>query len=335
MTGAERRDRSRVRIPADVERPDRLLANLTARQLAILGVAGVVLWATYTATRHVVPAAVFLAIACPIGAASTLLAVGRVEGQPADRFIIAAWRQLRSPRRLVVAPEGVQAPPTWVAMGSGPLPAPLRLPLGGIDGDGTIDLGPDGLAVLCRASSVTFSLRTPVEQEALVAGFARWLNSLAEPAQLVVRAEPVELTVMIDGLLDAAPSLPHPGLEAAARDHARFLTELAASRTLLRREVLVVLRQPSGHRAAHDSAAHDRATHDGATHDGAGSNPAAQHLRRRAVEATGALAAAGVTLTVLDGSAALACIARALDPSRPSRPAGNAAPDEVITGGVP
>ena len=314
-----------VRIPADVERPDRLLANLTARQLAILGVAAVVLWATYTATRHVVPAAVFLALACPIGATATLLAIGRVEGQSADRFIVAAWHQLRSPRRLVVAPEGVPAPPTWVAAGSGPLPAPLRLPLGGIDGDGTIDLGPDGRAVLCRASSVTFSLRTPVEQEALVAGFARWLNSLAEPAQLVVRAEPVELTVMIDGLLDAAPGLVHPGLEAAARDHARFLTDLAASRTLLRREVLVVLRQPAGDRAATDRVATDCA----------GGDPAVEHLRRRAVEATGALAAAGVALTVLDGPAATACISRAFDPSSPARPAGTAAPDEVSTGGVP
>jgi hypothetical protein len=319
-TKTRNNERFVVRIPADVERPDRLLANLTARQLAILGVAGVVLWATYTATRHVVPAAVFLALACPIGATATLLAIGRVEGQSADRFIVAAWHQLRSPRRLVVAPEGVPAPPTWVAAGSGPLPAPLRLPLGGIDGDGTIDLGPDGRAVLCRASSVTFSLRTPVEQEALVAGFARWLNSLAEPAQLVVRAEPVELTVLIDGLLDAAPSLPHPGLEAAARDHARFLTELAASRTLLRREVLVVLRQPAGDRAGGDRA---------------GGDPAVEHLRRRAVEATGALAAAGVALTVLDGPAATACIARAVDPSNLPRPAGTAAADEVITGGVP
>ena len=319
-----------MRIPADVERPDRLLANLTARQLAILGVAAVVLWATYTATRHVVPAAVFLALACPIGATATLLALGRVEGQPADRFIIAAWRQLRSPRRLVVAPEGVPAPPTWVAAGSGPLPAPLRLPFGGIDGDGTIDLGPDGRAVLCRASSVTFSLRTPVEQEALVAGFARWLNSLAEPAQLVVRAEPVELTVMIDGLLDAAPGLAHPGLEAAARDHARFLTELAASRTLLRREVLMVLRQPAGDRAANDHAGGDRAANDRVATD-----PGAERLRRRAAEATSALAAAGVALTVLDGPTATACIARAVDPSSLPRPPGTAAPDEVITGGVP
>ena len=82
-------------------------------------------------------------------------------------------------------------------------------------------------------------------------------------------------------------------------------------------------------------AANDRAANDRAGGDRAGGDPGAEHLRRRAVEATGALAAAGVALTVLDGPAATACIARALDPSSPPRPAGVAAADEVITGGVP
>ena len=77
--------------------------------------------------------------------------------------------------------------------------------------------------MICRASAVTFSLRTPAEQEALVAGFARFLNSLGEPVEILVRAEPVDLTAAIDALLDAAPGMPHPALEAAARRHARFL----------------------------------------------------------------------------------------------------------------
>jgi Ca2+-binding RTX toxin-like protein len=41
----------RVRIPADVDREDRLLAGLSARQLAILGTAAVVLWVAYAATK--------------------------------------------------------------------------------------------------------------------------------------------------------------------------------------------------------------------------------------------------------------------------------------------
>jgi hypothetical protein len=307
-----REARTRVRIPADVERPDRLLANLTARQLAILSVAGVVLWVAYTATRHLVPLAVFATAACPFGAVSLLVSLGHIEGLPADRLVTAAWRQLRSPRRLVVAPEGVRAAPAVVGIDAGPLPAPLRLPLAGISSDGIVNLGADGLAVVCRASSVTFSLRTPAEQEALVAGFARFLNALSDPVQLLVRAEPVDLEPMVRALLEVAPALPHPGLEAAARDHAAFLAHLGARRTLLRREVLVVLR----HRSSASSP----------------SEGAAERLGRRAEEAVSGLAAAGVILTVLDGDAATACLTRALDPSRVDRPDGTAAPGEVITG---
>ena len=289
------RDRGRVRIPADFERPDKLMAGLTARQLAILAVAAVILWAGYAATRHLVPVAADGALAVPIGAVAVTLALAKMEGTAADRWVAAAWRHHRSPRRLVPASDGVQAPPAFLGVPAGPLPAPLRLPLGEVAADGIVDLGGDGLALLCRASAVTFSLRTPVEQEALVAGFARFLNSLAERVQILVRAEPVDLTPTIDALLDAAPGLPHPALEAAARGHAAFLADLAERRDLLRREVLVVLRQPAG-------------------------GDARGRLQRRAAEATAALGAAGVALTVLDGPAAAACLTRALDPAAPSRP---------------
>jgi PrgI family protein len=306
MTG-ERCSRSRVRIPADVEREDRLLGNLTARQLAILGVAGIVLWMGYTSTRHLVPLAVFGAVAAPITALAGILAMGRFEGMSADRLLIAASRQVRSPRRLVPAPDGIPPTPGFVGISPGPVPAPLRLPFTGINQDGTIDLGPDGVAVVCRAGAVTFSLRTPTEQEALVAGFARYLNSLDQPAQIVIRAEPVDLEPAIARLHQAAPGLPHPGLEHAARQHAAFLADLAERRDLLRREVLLVLRQPGG--------------------DGA-----AGRLRRRAEDATIALAASGVTLAVLDGPAVASCLSGALDPFA-LRAAGLFGTDEPVTFG--
>ena len=280
----------RVRVPADVERPDRILAGLTARQLAIVAVAAVVLWGGYVATRRVVPAAAFGAVAVPIAALATLLALGKVEGVSADRFVLAAWRQRHGPRRLVPAPDGVAPTPALLAKAAGPPPAPLRLGFTTISADGTLALGADGHALVCRASSVTFSLRTPEEQEALVASFAGYLNSLSEPLQIVVRAEPVDLSAAVDQLLERAPGLPHPRLEAAARAHARFLCDLAEEKTLLRREVLLVLRQPA--------------------RSGGG-----ERLRRRAADAEAALAAAGVSLSVLDGPDAACLLARALDPS--------------------
>ncbi|MHB1850480.1 MAG: PrgI family protein [Acidimicrobiales bacterium] len=310
-------DTGRVRIPADVDRPDKLLAGLTARQLAILAVAAVVLWAGYAATRHLVPPVAYGAAAVPVAALAALLALGRMEGVPADRWVIAAWRHRRSSRRLVPATDGVPAVPSFLAKAAGPhppaLPAPLRLPLAGIDANGAVDLGSDGLAVICRASAVTFSLRTPAEQEALVAGFARFLSSLAEPVQVLVRAERLDVGPAICALLDAAPGLPHVALERAARDHAAFLADLAASRALLRREVLVVLRQPAGQA----SAGGDRY----------------RRLLRRAAEAAAALAAAGVSLSVLDGAAAASVLGRCLDPAAPPRPGGlpGAADGEPVT----
>jgi len=310
-------DTGRVRIPADVDRPDKLLAGLTARQLAILAVAAIALWAGYAATRHLVPPAAYGVVAIPVAAVAALLALGRMEGVPADRWVLAAWRQHHSARRLVPAPDGVPPAPAFLAKAAGPhpptLPAPLRLPLAGIDASGVVDLGPDGLAVICRASAVTFGLRTPAEQEALVAGFARFLSSLAEPVQVLVRAERLDVGPAIDALLDAAPGLPHVALERAARDHAAFLADLATSRALLRREVLVVLRQPAGQASAEG--------------DGAG------RLLRRAAEAVTALSAAGVSLSVLDGADAASALGRCLDPAGPPRPGGlpGAADGEPVT----
>ena len=313
-----RNGRSRVRIPADVERPDKLLAGLTARQLAILAVTAVALWVGYAATRHLMPPAVFGVVAVPVAAMAAALALGRFEGIAADRWVVSAWRHHRSPRRLVPAPDGITPTPAFLSQATpgatAPVPAPLRLPVADVRADGIVDLGVDGLAVICRASAVTFSLRTPAEQEALVAGFARFLNSLSEPIEIVVRAEPVDLTSAIDALLDAAPGLPHPALETAARGHARFLADLADRRDLLRREVLVVLR-------------HRLHSH------GAGDDPAGR-LHRRASEAATALAAAGVTLAVANGTAAAACLARALDPAGTTRFAGlndRAATDDPVT----
>jgi hypothetical protein len=173
--------------------------------------------------------------------------------------------------------------------------------------DGVLDLGGDGMALVCRASSLNFGLRTEDEQVAVVAAFARWLNSLDAPVQIVVRAERVDAEATVASLGDAAEALPHPALVEAARAHAAFVAELASRRDVLRRVVFVVFRQPSG----------------------AG---AEELLRRRAEDAGRALSAAGVSLAPLSEEEALAALARAAHPDAPPRPAGLARPGAVIEG---
>ena len=86
-----------VPIPADVERPDKILAGLTARQVAIAAVAAVIIWAGFQATRHVMPLPAFAALASPVGLAAAALVIGERDGLTLDRLLVAAWRQRPRP----------------------------------------------------------------------------------------------------------------------------------------------------------------------------------------------------------------------------------------------
>lgn len=297
------------RIPADVDRPDRLLAGLTARQLGIITAAAILAWMLGLAASLVVPLPVAAGLVTPLLAAGLVLALGRAGGLSADRLVLAALSYHRRPRRLVPAPDGVAAPPPWAATGrdGGGLPAPLELPARDLHANGVIDLGEHGAALLCRASALNFSLRTDTEQQALVAAFTRFLHSVTAPVQVLVRAQRADLDASIDELERGAGGLPHPALEAAAHDHAGFLAGLAARRDVLRRELLVCFREP------------------GRTPNAGGL------LLRRAEEAASLLAAAGITLTPLDQATATTVLAQAADPEVPPRSAGLAGPNQIIT----
>jgi len=284
------------RIPADVEREDRIAFNLTARQLALLAATVIVAWLVASVARLLLPLPVAAGLVVPVLAVGVVVALGQRDGLSLDRLALAALRQARAPRRQVPAPGGVPAPPAILAhLTAGPAPAPLRLPVRTIHADGVVDLGRDGAALVCQATTVNFALRTQAEQEALVAAFARVLHALTGPVQLVVRTERVDVDTLASELDQAAGGLPHPALERCTRDHAAFLGELARRRDVLRRTWLVVFRDPAAVGAS-------------------------VRLGRRAEEAAALLAKAAVTLTVLDLPAVRMVLDRALDPDSPHAP---------------
>ena len=222
--------RQRVPVPADVELPDKLIAGLTGRQVVITAIAVLVIWAGYMATRTVLPLPVFAVLAAPAAVIAAALAIGQRDGLTLDRLLAAAWRQARSPRRMVTAPEGVPAVPGWVAPGlarqAAPPPAPVRPPWQLVTADGVIGLG-DGAAAVCAVSTVNFALRSPAEQDALTAAYGRWLHSLTGPVQILIRTGHADLACAISRLRENAPALPDPALEHAALAHAGFLAGLA------------------------------------------------------------------------------------------------------------
>ncbi|MFC5830625.1 PrgI family protein [Nonomuraea insulae] len=303
-----------VRIPADVEQEDKILSNLTARQVVILGATGALLYAAYLAAGDRIPLPVFAAAALPIVVIGIVLAIGKRDGVSLDRYLLAAIRYQRSPKLLVSASEETPAAPAWISARPGPRPAPLRLPARAVSGNGLIDLGPDGVVAIAEVSTVSFALRTADEQDVLVAVFGRWLNSLSGPAQILVRAERTDLTQAISDLEHNARQLPHPALTAAAQEHAAFLADISARHDLLRRQVLLIIREPAAGANSRDAAA--------------------ARALRRLDEASRVLSACGLTVRLLDSPATNALLASCFDPTAPPMPDTDfAQPDEVITRG--
>ena len=348
-----------IRIPADVDREDRVFGPLTARQLLVLAVTGIVLYGAYTITREFVPLVVFLIVAIPIGVTAAFLALGQRDGISLDRLVLAALRQRMSPRHRVAAPEGIRPAPEWLsnhvtsdangakkgrtaAAASTVSPAALRLPAEGITDTGVIDLGKDGVAAVAVCSTINFGLRTSAEQESLVASFGRYLHSLTAPVQVLIRAERLDLSGQIAELREQAGGLPHPALEQAAREHADYLDQLRRATDLLRRQVLLILREPLHTAGPTDglggasllaalSAKHKAAKPTGPV-DEATRRAAEARLVRRLGEAVELLSPSGITVTPLDAGQATGVLAAACNPDSLIPPsAGLAGSDEVIT----
>ncbi|WP_146877349.1 PrgI family protein [Actinomadura madurae] len=313
-----------VKIPADVDQPDKILYGLTARQLAIVGgTAALVLWVFLT-FQALVPFLALVAVLMPVVAGGFVLAVARRDGMGLDRYLATALAYLRTPKARVAGGEAVQAPPSWCRV-RGRLPAPLRLPVRAVRQDGAMELSEGGVAVIVRAGMVAFSLRTPSEQASLVAGFGRWLNSLDYPVQILVQARPVDLSGLADHIAGHARDLPDLALEQAAYEHAAFLTEVGAVHDLLIRQVLIVI---TG--AAQTGQASPVARRFGRAQWPTGRDAGAQVALRRAEEAVQSLAALGISAEVLDADACVTAVAESLSPGE-QRPVDNAAPDEVVT----
>lgn len=299
----------RVRVPADVDMADRIFAGLTARQLLILGGHGVLLVLLYGAFGERVPLAVFAVVAVPIALVGLLWATTSPEGTTWERIGIAALRHFRKPTRRVLAPEGVRSTPDWL-FGAQESVAPLELPVQGTSPDGHVDLGAEGVAALCRASSLNFALRSESEQRALVEGFARLLNALDAPVQFLVRSNRADLRAMVDALEERSGGLPHPALEDAAKEHAAFLRSLASRRDVLERQVLVCFREPAG----------------GAPEE------SASRVDHRVEEAGSLLRGMGIRLTRLEGEEATDLLIRACDPEAVPPPRGALMGAEPVEG---
>jgi PrgI family protein len=295
----------RIRVPADVDMADRIFAGLTPRQLAILGADALVLLALYAVAGERLPLSILGIVAVPIAVVGLMWATTSPQGTTWERVGLAAVRHFTKPRRRVLAPEMLPESPAWLP--EGVAVGPLEFPVSAATDD-HVDLGAEGAVAICRASSVNFALRSETEQEALIDGFAGLLNALDAPTSFLVRSDRTDLRETVVAIEERSISMPHPHLEAAAREHASFLRSIAARHDVLSRQVLVCFREP-----LHG---------DGAT----------ATLTHRVDEAAALLRGLGIRLVGLEADEAARVLRVASDPEAEAAPVGVELSSRVVVG---
>jgi hypothetical protein len=284
----------RARIPADLNAPDRVVAGLTARQVAILAVAAVPVYLAWQQLTGRIPVPVLAGGSAPVAAVAVALALGRRDGLGLDAWLLAALAHRRRPRRLLPASVHPRPAPEWAPDAipaaspgdSGRLGA-LRLPASAVSPDGTITTGPGTTVALLAATTVTAGLHTNAEQAGLVAGYARWLNGLSGPVQLVVSGRRVDLGARAVRVAERAHRLPHPALAASAVDYAEFLLDLTEQADPLERTITIAC------------------------------TGVARDVQRRAAGTAEALSAVGSRCKILDAGEVTAVLTAATDPFSP------------------
>ncbi len=106
--------------------------------------------------------------------------------------------------------------------------------------DAVVHLADGRARAVLEVGSRNFGLQGEAEQDALIAGFAAFLNSLSFPVQILVRVLPIDFAGYLQTLERRGPDLP-AGLDELAGDHIAFFRTLARRRTLLERRFYLVV----------------------------------------------------------------------------------------------
>jgi hypothetical protein len=107
--------------------------------------------------------------------------------------------------------------------------------------DNVVQLTDGEHRAVLEVSGTSSPIEDDARHEAVLAGFAAFLNALSFPVQVVVRSVPVDLARYVAALEERA-RVGLPGqLASLAQDHAAFVQTLARQRMLLERRFYVVV----------------------------------------------------------------------------------------------
>lgn len=107
--------------------------------------------------------------------------------------------------------------------------------------DDVVILKNGGIRAVLKATALNFNLKSEQEQNALIAGYQAFLNTLDFPVQIVIRSKKMDIDLYIDKLRKLSETQQNPLLKQQTLEYADFIQKLVEYADIMSKEFYVVV----------------------------------------------------------------------------------------------
>jgi len=107
--------------------------------------------------------------------------------------------------------------------------------------EGVVLLKNNGAAAVIRTTAVNFDLLSEVEQDAMIAGYSQFLNSLTFSIQVVIRSKKMDIGAYVESLASFEKSQANPYLRDQIASYRNYVTELISKNEVLDKRFYVII----------------------------------------------------------------------------------------------
>jgi len=107
--------------------------------------------------------------------------------------------------------------------------------------DNIIIMKDDSARLVLKCSSINFLLKSQEEQDAIIISFQRFLNSLSNPIQILVRSKKLDIDSYLSNLKDKALKQKNPLLQNQTYEYIEYLKKLIEVAQIMKKEFYIII----------------------------------------------------------------------------------------------
>src|SRR3989338_8351299 len=114
------------------------------------------------------------------------------------------------------------------------------LPLAEIRND-TVFLKNGGMRAVLEIEAINFNLKSEIEQQAIVAGYGAFANTLSFPVQIVIRSYKTNIDPYLDYLESVGQNQSNPLLKTQTLSYAQFLRQILETADIMQKRFYIII----------------------------------------------------------------------------------------------